>query len=50
MGALIRRLAADESARRALNPQEYRFCDISKEDCPARIDVDYVPEGATDDF
>ena len=50
MGALIRRLAADESARRALSPQEYRFCDISKEDCPARIDVDYVPEGATDDF
>ena len=50
MGALIRRLAADEPARRVPSAQECRFCDISKENCPARIDVDYIPEGATDDF
>ena len=44
-GRLIRRLAADESARRTPSPQEYRFCDISKEDCPARIDVDTCRRG-----
>ena len=50
MGALIRRLAADEPARRVPSATECRFCDISKEDCPVRIDVDYVPEGTTADF
>ena len=50
MGALIRRLAADEPARRVPSAQECRFCDISTEDCPVRIDVDYIPEGVTEDF
>ena len=50
MGALIRRLAAYEPARRVPSAQECRFCGISKEDCPARTDVGYVPEGATNDF
>ena len=29
---------------------ECRFCDITRTDCPDRIEVDYVPEGETDDF
>ena len=50
MGALIRRLAADDPARRVPNVQECRYCDITSEDCPGRIDVDHVPEGTSDDF
>ena len=50
MGALIRRLAADTPARRVPSLTECRFCDIGGEDCPVRIDVDYVPEGTTGDF
>ena len=36
-------------ARRVPSAQECRFCDINKEDCPVRIDGDYIPEGATED-
>ena len=50
MGVLIRRLADENPARRVPSAQECRFCDIGKEDCPARIDVGYVPEGGTGDF
>ena len=50
MSFLIRRLAADEPARRVPSPHKCRFCDISAEDCPLRIDVAYAPEGSTDDF
>ena len=50
MSSLIRRLAADEPARRVPSSQECRFCDIGAEDCPLRIDVAYAPEGLTDDF
>ena len=37
MGALIRRLASDEPARRVPSATECRFCDIGREDCPVRI-------------
>ena len=50
LDALIRRLADDTPARRVPSAQECRFCDISTEDCPVRIDVDYIPEGVTEDF
>ncbi len=51
MGALIRRLASDEPARRVPSAQECRFCDITSEDCPARIEVDTKRKAvATDDF
>ena len=50
MAALVRRLADETPARRVPSAQECRFCDINKEDCPVRIDVDYIPEGATEDF
>ena len=40
MGALIRRLAADPPARRVPSATECRFCDIGKDDCLVRIDVD----------
>ena len=51
LGALIRRFAAHEPARRVPNRQECRFCDISAADCPARVDAGPEPEdSATDDF
>ena len=50
MGALIRCLAADTPARRVPSAGECQFCDITAADCPARIDVNYVPEGSTTDF
>ena len=51
LGALIRRIAANEPARRVPSLQECRFCDITAADCPVRVDAD--PEtggGTTDDF
>ena len=50
LGALIRRLADDVPTRRVPSAQECRYCDITKADCPEKIDVDHIPEGATDDF
>ena len=51
LGALIRRLSADEPARRVPSRQERRFCDISAADCPVRVDDASVPEaGETADF
>ena len=47
LGTLIRRLSADEPARRVPSRQECRFCDITAADCPARIDADTSPEDAT---
>ena len=44
LGALIRRLSADKPARRVPSPQECRFCDITAEDCPERVESD---DGAT---
>ena len=50
LGALIRRLAADTPARRVPSAQECRFCDITKQDCPDRIQGGTVEEGSTADF
>ena len=51
LGALIRRLSADEPARRVPSQQECRFCEISAADCPVRIEETSQPEaGETADF
>ena len=51
LGALIRRLSADEPARRVPSSQECRFCDITTADCPERADGTSQPEaGETADF
>ena len=40
LGALIRRIAADQPAARVPSEHECRFCDITAEDCPARVNDD----------
>ena len=50
LAALIRRLAAETPARRVPSTQECRFCDITAEDCSARIDDEIREEGVTGDF
>jgi len=51
LGALIRRLSADEPARRVPSRQECRFCDISAADCPERMDeAPEIDAGETADF
>ena len=51
LGALIRKLSADEPARRVPSPQECRYCDITAADCPVRVDDSPDGEGGkTDDF
>ena len=51
LGALIRRLSADEPARKVPSRQECRFRDISTAECPARVGDEHEPEdGTTDDF
>jgi len=51
LGALIRRLSADEPSRRVPSRQECRFCDITDADCPERVEAVPEPESATtDDF
>ena len=47
LGALIRRLSADEPARRVPSRRACRFCDISAADCPDRIDTNTGSEDAT---
>ena len=50
LGALIRRLAAETPARRVPSTQECRFCDITKADCPERVEAEPREEEITDDF
>ena len=50
LGALIRRLAADEPPGRVPSSLECRFCDISVLDCPERVDSEPNAESTTDDF
>ena len=50
LGALIRRLAAETPARRVPSAQECPFCDITKADCPERVEAEPREEGITDDF
>ena len=44
LGSLIRRLAADKPPARVPSRQECRFCDITAEDCPERLDEERQPE------
>ena len=49
--ALIRILAAARPPTRVPSRQECRFCDITAEDCPDRVDNESHPEeGTTEDF
>ena len=51
LGTLIRRLAADKPTVLVPSRQECRFCDITAEDCPQRVENDAEPrEGTTLDF
>ena len=50
LGGLIRRLASETPARRVPSGGECRFCDITKADCPDRIDGETREEGVTGDF
>ena len=50
LASLIRRLAADVPARRVPSVQECRYCEITKADCPDRMEDNWAPEGSTDDF
>jgi CRISPR/Cas system-associated exonuclease Cas4 (RecB family) len=51
LGALIRRLAAETPARRVPSGGECRFCDITKADCPERVEREADGhEGMTHDF
>ena len=51
LGSLIRRLAADKPAARVPSEHECRFCDITAEDCPARVNSDpSTHEGTTLEF
>ena len=51
LGALIRRISADEPARRVPSRQECWFCDITAEDCPVRVDgASGTEAGETADF
>lgn len=51
LGALIRRISADEPARRVPSPQECRYCDMTATDCPQRLDEASEPKsGTTADF
>ena len=51
LGALIRRLAAETPARKVPSTQECRWCDITKADCPERVEREADGhEGITQDF
>ena len=50
LGALIRRLADENPARRVPSTSECRFCDITAADCPERVEDEVREEGVTSDF
>ena len=50
LGSLIRRLAAETPARKVPSTQECAFCDITKADCPERMEGIVPGEATTDDF
>ena len=47
---LIRRLADENPARRVPSASECRWCDITREDCPERVEAETKQEGMTGDF
>ena len=51
LGALVQRLGADSPARRVPSAGECRFCDITRADCPERVEGEPQAGAATtDDF
>ena len=50
LGALIRRLADENPARKVPSVSECRFCDITGADCPERVEARGAAEGTTEDF
>ena len=51
LGSTIRRIAAENPPTRVPSAQECRFCDITAEDCPQRIDQSAeADQPTTDDF
>ena len=51
LGNLIRRLADETPARRVPSASECRWCDITGEDCPERVEGElHSSEGTTEDF
>ena len=50
LAGLILRLAAETPARKVPSIQECRFCDITKSDCPERVEEKVPGEGTAEDF
>ena len=50
LAQLVNRLASQTPARKAPSFSECRFCEITKADCPERIEERGTGEGMTDDF
>ena len=50
LAALIKRLASVTPVRRVASAAECRFCDITGQDCPDRIEDEDAAEGDTADF
>ena len=50
LGSLIRRLADENPARKVPSASECRWCDITREDCPERVEAETWQEGTTEDF
>ena len=51
LASLIRWLAVDTPPRRVPSAQECRYCDVTSEDCPQRMEDGFESEdGTTDDF
>ena len=50
LGALIRRLADENPARKVPSASECRWCDITAADCPERVEEIEATEGTTEDF
>ena len=50
LAGLIRRLASKTPARRVPSAQEFAFCDITKSDCPERVEEKVPGEGTAEDF
>lgn len=50
LGRLITRVGAQTPARKVPSPDECRFCNITKNDCPERDADGPIAAGVTDDF
>ncbi len=50
LGGLIRRLASETPARKVSSARGCRWCDITKADCPERVEGEAREEGMTEGF